>query len=505
MLAIDPLTTPACGLLGRASRWRAWLPKLAARSAALLAVGTIPVAGALHAAPVIVAGENFDGQADGALAPPEVAIAASPNRIVQLVHGRYVLYSRTDDTGLLTLSSGDLRELAYSGGGAPISASNPQIIWDAGTERFYVLMKAVYSNGSWLFSFAWSKSAFPQGPSDFCKQFLGFAGPPSALTLGDTAEHLLFGGNLDFRSFGGRIEAVLISHRKPPPGSACTTLDQNRISFLATPGGGRVKFPTVANGVDSVKKGFAIARPQRLPSRKIWIFPVKPGPNGAEFGAGRSITLPFEYDVPPDAKQPGNHAPLLDTGNGNFTQAVLARNPARNNRLSLWTQHTVKRGKRSAIRWYEIDPVANPPVLLRTGILAEKGAFYFNSAIAPDRRVAAGGGEFGDTFVLHFTRASRQKGVPPELRMAASFKGERIAIRPLFSPGRTYRNASCSGSAAICRWNPSAAAAPDPRGGGGPAGIVWGSAAYPGELPLTAGNWQSRIFAIGNNGCGNVC
>ena len=126
------------------------------------------------------------------------------------------------------------------------------------------------------------------------------------------------------------------------------------------------------------------------------------------------MKLPFSYAVPPGATQP-RLSQRIDTSDARPTQAVLARNPRRGGRLSLWTQQTVANRGVSAVRWYEIDPVGAPR-LADNGLIAAPGVFLFDAAISPDRRVDGGTRAFGDSFVVGYNVSSAKAGIAPSGR-----------------------------------------------------------------------------------------
>ena len=86
----------------------------------------------------------------------------------------------------------------------------------------------------------------------------------------------------------------------------------------------------------------------------------------------------------------------------------MAPDPARGGAVALWTQHTVADASSSTSRvhWYEIDPATHAPFTGQTGSLGDPNLYYFNSAIAPDRRHNGTAAAFGSNMVLEFNASS---------------------------------------------------------------------------------------------------
>jgi hypothetical protein len=264
---------------------------------------------------------------------------------------------------------------------------------------------------------------------------------------------------------------------------------------------GRVFTPVPANGVDTVPTGFVVTRNGTLPATKLWFFNVtrNSGTGAPVFGAARGVTV-TSYTLPANAGQGGGSSRVIDTSDTRNTQAVLARNPDRGNALSFWTQHTIKDGTRSVVRWYEINPVPATPTVLRTGNigLSIPNTFFFNAAISPDRRVDGTTTAFGDSFVIEYSASSSVNNVNPRIVMASSFNGAAVSngVIVVQSPA-PYVDFTCSGAGSTCRWGDYSAAVPDPRPGTTTAGVVWATNQHGnGGTSTTQANWRTRIWAI---------
>jgi hypothetical protein len=463
---------------------------------AALAFGAL---GSALAAPTIVNGRNFDGQVD-----PEhfahVAGAVGPTRYVQFVNRRFAVYTRAN-TSTTPLYSNTL--VGFLEQSPSFRVDFPQVIWDPDTSRFYFTASGISGDGFHYFVYGWSKTASPNTSEDFCRYLLrlslgggidNFA--VDSPKLGDSRDFVLVAGN--FFASGTFIDAGLVAVIKPPAGTACGAVSLG-LKVMRDPAGNKLWSPAAANGIDSWAWGYLIARSFALPSNKLWLLGVTRGPTGSPtYGPVKELTLPASYDVPPAALQPGS-IEKLDTGDASPSQAVIARNPDRGDRFSMWTQHTVKSGALSAVRWYEINPFPRPPVLLRRGVIsAPPEHFIFNAAISPDRRVDGNTAAFGDSFVIQFNRSggSGETAIFPQIRMGSSVNGGPLSFATVVASQDSYSDPTCPLAGNLCFWARHASCTPDPRPfQTGNRGAVWCANVYPGPDGAPV-NWRSRIFAV---------
>ena len=293
--------------------------------------------------------------------------------------------------------------------------------------------------------------------------------------------------------------ADLIAISKPPAGKGCpaeTSFSGGVAKDSPRRGRPQVFTPVPANQVDAAPDGYAVAISLALPSNRLWLFSVGRGRGGEPVvGRGKPLKLPFSYAVPPGATQP-RLSQRIDTSDARPTQAVLARNPRRGGRLSLWTQQTVANGGVSAVRWYEIDPVGAPR-LADNGLIAAPGVFLFDAAISPDRRVDGGRRAFGDSFVVGYNASSAKAGIAPRVAMASSRRGGPLGFTLVREAAGPYRDHTCQDAGKPCRWGDYSGATPDPRPAPGPAGVVWLTAQYSGRDrdPPADANWTTWIWA----------
>jgi hypothetical protein len=444
--------------------------------------------------PSIVNNRSFAGQFDTAFTPSDATLAIGPTRFIQLVNHKYAIYDRAANN-TTPIDMGTLGELADASG----NIFDPQIMWDPTTSRFYFAMLVVNARNLPGILYGYSKTASPNSDDDFCA--IGLSQDdrfPNDAKLGDS-EHLIIIGVNSFDAGNTFVGADLVTFDKPPPGTTCVGSSIGREIDLRNANGFRVVGPAPANGVDTWQWGYVVARNLGLPSNRLWLYSVRRDPNTGfpAFGNPKQLTLPYTYDIPPDAAQPGL-SQKLETLDARPRQAVIARNPARGNAFSLWTNQVVKNGLFSAVRWLEVNPFPNPPTVRRSGLLAFAGRFVYNSAISPDRRVDGATTAFGDSFVIGYTVSSAIDNINPRISMASSVKGAALTSAVVHNAPGPYRDFACPNPGDICRWGSVSSAAPDPKpfSVAGNTGLVWLTNQFAsGNSSTSQSNWRSWIWA----------
>jgi hypothetical protein len=77
---------------------------------------------------------SFDGAYQSGVTPPDTTGAIGPDRYIEAINIKYAIYSRTGSL----INGGSLNALTgISGGLFGYSLSDPQMMWDAKTGRFY--------------------------------------------------------------------------------------------------------------------------------------------------------------------------------------------------------------------------------------------------------------------------------------------------------------------------------------------------------------------------------
>jgi hypothetical protein len=441
--------------------------------------------------PVIL--REFAGEFDPTATPSDSTGAIGTTRYVQLVNTRFAIYNRTSTT---PLASGPLNTLA---GVATPFTPDPQIIWDATTSRFYYVMIGVFSATDNRLLFGFSKTPSPSSAADWCKYTIDYGAElPDFPKLGDTQHFAVIGVNAFAPKGPGFFfrGSDVLALDKPPTGTACPpSVTVGIRPNLVDSGGDPVFTPVPGNQIDTAVDGYVVASNALVPSSRLWIFRVTRGTDELPvIGIGKALAVP-SYAIPPDATQSGL-TQKLDTLFAQNTQAVLARNPRSSNAFSLWTQHTVANSGVSAIRWYEINPVGTPS-LRRTGLIAAPGAFLYNAAISPDRRVDGATTAFGGSFVIGYSASSAANGINPRIVMASSVNSGALSFTLVEDAVGPYRDVSCPNPGDTCRWGDYSAATPDPRPGTTNQGKVWLTNQFAGSTDtlISQSNWRTRIWA----------
>jgi hypothetical protein len=404
-------------------------------------------------------------------------------RYIEDVNSKVAIYDRT---GVLIASAG----LGSWWGEVGASVFDPQVMWDPGTERFFYTGDAVFSDSDNRLAIGWSKTASPSNlTTDWCKYQVTYGSEfPDYPKLGDSRDFAIVGVNV----FAGNPfrGSDVIALGKPAAGTACP--DPATLPFGI---GRNLKVgttdqftPVPANQTDTNPTGWVLTRPAALPATKIGLFKVTKNADGSPNiqTSGTTVSV-SSYTIPPNAPQSGT-AFTLDTLDARLTQAVSAIDPLRNNKVGIWTQHTVAGGSGSMVQWYEIDPVS--ATLLQSGVVKSRSLYAFNGAISPDRVVNGTVKLFGGSMVLGFDVSSA--GTFPAIRMVSK------QVKVKSSPGPDI-DFACAGLG-YCRWGDYAAATPDPNAFDTTTttGVVWLTSMWTKDGRLTGSNgtsWQTWNWA----------
>jgi hypothetical protein len=289
----------------------------------------------------IAGGFNKPGLPGGLFAPtpPDTTGAIGPTRYIQLVNSVPVLLTPTTGAGIFnrtngaSISTGALNDLAATP--SNVNSFDPQIIWDATTNRFYYVMDAVFSSTDNRLAFGFSKTADPGNvTTDWCHYTLAFGKTfPDFPKLGDSEFFTIIGVNNFLTNAEGNksfTESQIIAISKPPFGTSCpegSTLKTTLSAALRDSNGALVVTPVPAHQIDTNAIGYVVARNGSTPSDKLWFFSVTSGAAGhAEVGPARGVTV-SSYEIPASASQP-RVTQVLDTSDARNTQAVQAQDPS---------------------------------------------------------------------------------------------------------------------------------------------------------------------------------
>ena len=434
--------------------------------------------------------------------PPDTTGAIGPDRYIETVNTKYAIYSRAG--GLI--NSGSLSALTgLSGGFFGYNLSDPQMMWDSKTQRFYY--SAVYYD-SFLFNtglaLGWSKTATPTSSSDFCKYVIQFNGEfPDYPKLGDSSDFIMLGYNM-FGFFASRYDGSGVSIvNKPTAGAACAPTSAFALTntgALHNADGSLASTPVPANLVDdSNGAGYVVANADlsTAPSANfISVYSVTTNGKNANgiplpaMSAPTSVTVP-SYSMPADAPQNGSSF-LIDTLDGRFKQAVAAVDPR--NGMAIWASHAVYGGAGSEERWYEISP--NTGSLFQSGTVNDPALYVWNGAVSPDRANNGTSASFGDSMAMSVSTSSAAT-YPAIQFLWKPGGGAQSSLNNLVqSPGADV-DISCSNTAP-CRWGDYSGASPDPAASQtGSVGKVWLANQYNLAGGTTSNvSWRTWIFGV---------
>ncbi len=428
-----------------------------------------PKAGILIASGDPDIGPSWTGQTDLAVTPPDSTGAIGPSRYIQLVNDRFGIYDRIGGV----LGQGGLRSLL---GANTDCVTDPQVIWDPQTNRFYyVALEFSHFLGDNCESppgapnpenrlyIGFSRTSSPSNGTgtNWCKYSLPYfptipPDPPFDVLpdypkLGDNSAFLLIGSNLFDTATLQFVGADIAWITKPGPGTGCPALAANHLPDPLQSSDGFDAFtPVPANQTDTSATGYVVAT-STVGDTFVDSYAVSTSFTNP---VGAPVAHPVsDFSPPPNAPQPGTGA-LLDTLDARLTQAVSGFDPS-NSKTAIWTQHTVGGGTRSEVRWYEIDHGAGDP--MRSGEVSDGSLYTFNAAISSDRKVSGATKRFGDAFVVGFNTSSASDFV--RIQMVSQWRDYAPSgfVEVKASPGFN-EDFSCN----ICRWGDYSGAVPDP-------------------------------------------
>jgi hypothetical protein len=424
-------------------------------------VEVTPVPKSVTPTPIILLAKN--GISDNSGTPSDSTGAIGTGRYIELVNSQIGIY----DTSLNLLKRDTLTNLFAESGAHNF---DPQIIWDPTTQRFYYAGDAVFSTSDNRWAVGFSKTATPSNATtDWCHYQVSFGSDfPDFPKLGDSAPFWVIGTNV-FDVMGSYIGSDIFAISKPPAGTTCPAVStfKTGIATSISIGGAPFFTPVPANEIDSNATARIVTRQGTLPGTKIGLFSVTANASGVPVFPAGSILTVSSYDVPPAAPQKGTSF-TLDTSDARMTQAVAAIDPGHSGKFAIWTQHAIKGGAGSKVRWYEIDPVGK--TVLQTADQSSTSLFFFDAAISPDRVVNGTTKAFGSDMLLTFDASSSSafESIQMVSKRGTSSVSSPKVVKTSTGPDTDF---SCSPT---CRWGDSSAATPDPKSPpGGLAGIIW--------------------------------
>jgi hypothetical protein len=470
-----------------------------ALKAAMNAAGTLAAVGSSNSpaargstGPLVpIVKQNIAGQTDAGVTPPDTFGATGTSRYVQVVNRRVGIYNRAG-----VLINGDTLDSLF---GTVANNFDPQVIWDGSTNRFYYAGDMVVSSAENRLAWGFSRSSSPNNATtDWCHYSLNYGSKfPDYPKLGDSRLFTFVGVN-NFQP--GFVGSDVVAFRKPVGTAvitACPSIGFGIYSNLQDSTGTLVFTPTPGNMIENINNGYSVARTLGLPSTQLIIH---------AFLGGTSTTFPAlqaprtlnvaSYTVPPDAVQSGA-TQRLDTLDARPWQAIISRNPARGNILTMWTQHTIDGASGatdSDIRYYELRPDIAAPIAVRTGTIGTGNTGnFFNGAISSDRRL--NDLTTGDDMVIGYNFSSSTAF--PRIVAGSSVAGAALTFQTIRNGLGPYFDFSCAGAGQTCRWGDYASATPDPVPQGGALQAVGLTHQYAGGGASTASaTWKTRIYHV---------
>ena len=429
--------------------------------------------------------QGWNGITDPNFSPSDSTGTVGPTRYIELVNDEYGIYDRTVVGTPTTLQTGALATLTGDTGttGGFSNLSDPQIVWDPGSSRFYYAALDVATNH---LEVGWSTNGSPSGAADFCKYDMDFGYGttlPDYPKLGTTADFLLIGVNgFDSTSFaflGSDISWLA----KPAAGTTCPSqatvngFKKGTVLNIKNAGGSSQAFtPVPAVQTDSSGTGWVIATDGFSPSTKLTVFQVtNDGSGNAVIPTNGTAVTVASYSVPPNAPQKGT-TQVLDTLDARIMQAVSAFDPGPA-KTAIWTNQTIAGGAGSKVRWYEIDPAG--AAVLQTGDISDGTLYTFNAATSPDRVVNGATTAFGSDMATVFS-TSASTAFPAIQAVSKIGSGAQSSFLSLKTSSVSDVDFSCDiATGTACRWGDYSAARPDPAADtSGSAGSVWFTNAF---------------------------
>ncbi|HEY8817708.1 MAG TPA: hypothetical protein VIM25_02670, partial [Candidatus Limnocylindrales bacterium] len=432
-------------------------------------------------------GLSWNGQSQGGLAPPDPTGAIGPSSYIQLINLRYGIYDRQNlaSPGVPTvLDQGDLGQLT----GFPVNElSDPQILWDPSSQRFYYLVLDVYRD---TFAFGYSTRPDPASNADFCKYIVDYGygnsfSLPDYPKLGVTRDFVLIGANV-FNLFGQYAGSDIDWFVKPSATACPGSLGAGgRFMGVKNTDGAYTSTPVPAVNADPTSTGWVVGSVDvgAGSGSMLTVFSVTKNGSGNAVLSAPSAVAVAPYSVPPPAPQPGTAA-TIDTLDTRLKHAVAGLDPTLGG-PAIWTSHTVFGGAGAEERWYEIG-VGGTPALVQSGKATSASLDVFNGGISPDRANDGLNGAYGGDMVLGFNTSSTSQypAVQMVSKRGANAQSGFVLVQQSLGANVDF---TCGPT---CRWGDYSGAMPDPLASAG--GQVWLSGEW--NLPPTDGNatvWQT--------------
>ncbi len=429
---------------------------------------------------------------------PDTTGSINSNYYMEIVNERVAVYNRS----LASVEpSVDLGTFGFAGS-VPSGqlTTDPQVQWDQAAGRWlYALISINATETTNYILWGWSKSADPTDLTNgWCKYSLATnAELDDFPKLGHDSKALAIGANTYTNGsfLTSKLWVVVL------PGAGVTTCPSLNVNTFGTPkspinnaDGTKAFTPIPANTTDSGSNDRIVAAHEVYDGstkNKVMAWHLSYSKSGVP-----SLTADGDYTVssftlPPSVPQPGT-AYVLDTGEGNLTQAVSQVDPDTGG-TAIWTQHTIRDPNGSAysvVRWYEFI-VFNMSVRQSADVVTVPAATNtFDGAISPTST--------GNQAALFFNQGdgANLQQIVAETRLSSTplstmdFFGATLA-QSTVPDTDTSSNSTCNHGA--CRWGDYSGASPDPAN----SNQVWGTSQTTGTGGSSSGpGWYSYNFSV---------
>jgi hypothetical protein len=366
-----------------------------------------PLARPAQGALVVQIGRNFTGssyQTDSFARPPDSDGAIGLNHFVELINGRYSVYSKSSGARVRTTTDIQFWKNAGVDLGANLDVTDPRVVFDTYSQRWFASMVDVdfstQMNNRFLIAISdsadptgtWHGFAFPTDPVDG-----NFGDFP---TLGVDADGVYLSGDM-FDATGDSVGATLVSIPKsglladPPDISGLTSF-----GILSYEARGNILQPAVTTGTASTGESVLAVGDLGYdfqPHTNLLISTIENAaiPGGATLPEATVLTG-LAYSVPINPTQPDGSS-NLDDGDARIGACVRRVDDI------LYAVHAVEVNDRAAIRWYRIDAAHHS--LIQAGTISDDhlDLFYPSIAANPSGTVVIGcNGSSSNVFVSSY-------------------------------------------------------------------------------------------------------
>ncbi len=327
-------------------------------------------------------GRNFTGSTafvDSFFTPPDCNGAAGPGQFVELINGRFTVYSKATGARLLSETDQDFWTAAGLSLPSGVFISDPRLVFDPTVQRWFV--GAIDYDASGVnnrFLLAVSTAADPLAPW----QALAFTADPvngnfaDFPTLGLDANGVYLAAFM-FDSAGVALGDTLVAVPKgdligPTPTADSRTwfglLDSSRFGCVLQPVVNFDTLPTNANVLAVGDLGLDF-----LPHSNLVACAVQNASTPARASLSTPTSISVDpYLVPVNPQQPGDRN--LDPGDTRFSSKVSQVGGI------IYAVHSLEVNDREAIRWYRISPTDYS--VLESGTITDPNLDLFYPSIA---------------------------------------------------------------------------------------------------------------------------